>query len=77
MSPFGLQIQYNPNALEATTERLFPTSKHRSKRIHKKLVKRFGGEFRMKPCMWQMGNKIIAHPIYRAEIERAFGVNLP
>lgn len=66
----GLRIIFTETALEATDERLFPASKHRSKRIHKKLVKRFGGEFRKRPCMWKIGNVIYAHPVYRAEINR-------
>lgn len=70
MTRFGLQIHYNHHALEATQERLFPKSKHRSKRIHKKLLKKFGGEFRMKPCIWQIGDKIVAHPSFKTEIER-------
>lgn len=67
----GLQIIFNPNALENTTERLFKASKNRSKRIHKKLVKRFGGEFQKKPCMWRIGNKIIAHPAFKTELMQA------
>lgn len=64
----GLQIIFSTNALEDTEERLFPVSKHRSKRIHKKLVKRFGGEFRKKPCMWRMGDTIYAHPAFKAAL---------
>ncbi len=66
----GLEIRFDMNALEKTEQRLFPSSKHRSKRILKKLIKRFGGEFKMKPCMFQMGNIIIAHPVFRAELQR-------
>ena len=72
VSPLGTRIIFDMNALEATQERLFPESKHRSKRIHKKLVKRFGGEFRMQPCMWQTPIGIIAHPSFRSQIESAF-----
>lgn len=69
--PLGLsQIVFSPHMLEDTEERLFPESRHRSARIRKKLLKRFGGEFRKKPCMWQIGGRILAHPIFRAEIER-------
>lgn len=67
----GLRIIFDENALADTQERLFPASKHRSKRIHKKLVKRFGGEFRKQPCMWRVPGAIIAHPSFRAEIEAA------
>jgi hypothetical protein len=68
-----MRIIYEPNALKATTERLFPYSRHRSKRIHKKLMRRFGGEFRMTPCIFRYGDKFIAHTSMRAEIERATG----
>lgn len=66
----GTKIIFTTNALKDTDERLFPESKHRSKRIHKKLVKRFGSEFRKQPCMWRVGDMIYAHPAYRAELQR-------
>lgn len=65
----GLRILYSPFALKETTERLFPESRHRSRRIHKKLVKRHGGEFRKVPCMWRVGAEIIAHPSYAAQLK--------
>ena len=40
----GLPIILSNAALKEGTERLFPESRHRSKRVHKKLIKRFGGE---------------------------------
>lgn len=69
---FGLPIYYDVNALKDSTERLFPFSKHRSKRIHKKLVKRYGGEFRKVPAIYQTHNCFIVHPALRAELERQF-----
>jgi len=66
----AMLLIYSVNALEATEERLFPFSKNRSRRIHKKLVRRFGGEFRMRPCIFKVNNTLIAHPSFRAEIER-------
>lgn len=66
----GISIVFTEMALADTEERMFPVSKHRSKRIHKKLVKRHGGEFRKEPCMWQSGNTIFAHTKFKAEIER-------
>ena len=69
---FGVEIYYSETALAQTTERNFPASRNRSKRIHKKLCKRFGGEFRMKPVIWRIGDKLIAHPIYKAQIEAQF-----
>lgn len=68
--PKPLRIMYTPYALENSTERLFPASKNRSKRIHKKLVKRFGGEFRQQPAMWRFNGVIYAHPAHRARIQK-------
>lgn len=68
----GMRILSDPNALEKTTERLFPVSRHRSKRIHKKLIKRHGGEFRMQPAMWRIGqDTIICHPAIYAQAKAA------
>ena len=63
----GMPIIVSYEALKETTERLFPVSRHRSKRIHKKLVKRFGGEFRMVPTIWKMRNKLMVHPALYAQ----------
>lgn len=73
LHPFvaGTRITFSMHALEATAERLFPESKHRSKRIRKKLIKRFGGEFRMQPCIFQTPAGIIAHPSFKSKIEAA------
>lgn len=65
----GLQIFYTPTA--ATMERNFPESKNRSKRIHKKLCKRFGGEFRMKPGMFRVEDKLYIHTDLRKDFEKA------
>lgn len=64
----GLKITFTPYALEATDERLFPESRHRSKRIHKKLVKRFGGEYRKRPCMWRTPDGVVAHPSFKPQL---------
>jgi hypothetical protein len=68
----GLPIIWSVHALKATDERLFPFSKHRSRRIHKKLVKRFGGEFRKVPAIFQTPQGLIIHPALRKDIEAAF-----
>lgn len=65
----GLPVMLSNMALKKTTERLFPESRHRSKRIHKKLVKRFGGEFRMVPAIWKTPNSIIMHPELYAQMK--------
>ena len=64
----GVQIVVSDAALTETTQRLFPFSKNRSARIHKKLVKRFGGVFRKKPAMFRVGDRIIAHPALYHEL---------
>lgn len=56
------EIIVSDAAMKDTDERLFPTSKNRSRRIHKKLLKRFGGEFRREPAVFKMGNRWIMHP---------------
>lgn len=65
-----LDIIVSDLALKDSQERLFPASKNRSRRIHKKLIKRFGGEFRKEPCGYRMGNKMILHPVLYAELKR-------
>lgn len=67
----GMRIIYSTHALRETKDRLFPQSRHRSRRIHKKLVRRFGGEFRKVPAIWQTADTIIAHPSFQREIENA------
>jgi hypothetical protein len=73
--PFdGVRIIKDHNALAETTERLFPTSRHRSKRVRKKLMKRFGGEFRKVPAIFRIQGRIIAHPARYAELMLAFPI---
>ena len=55
-------VVVTPSAMAVTEVRLFPESKHRSKRIRKKLIKRFGGEFKMEPAAFKVGNRYIMHP---------------
>lgn len=66
----GMPIRYDPNVLRHTDERLFPFSKNRSKRIEKKLIKRHGGVYRRVPAIMRFGFGIVAHPSFKAEIER-------
>lgn len=51
--------------------RNFPVSKNRSKRIEKKLIKRYGGIYKKKPAILRVGDRLMAHPIFRGSIERA------
>lgn len=66
----GKPIIVSELAVKDTDERLFPASKNRSRRIHKKLVKRFGGEFRKEPCGYQTPQGFILHPVLYAELKR-------
>lgn len=67
---FGMRIVVSDYALKDTDERLFPESRHRSRRVHKKLVKRFGGEFRRVPCIYQTPQGLVAHPTMYAQLKR-------
>lgn len=73
LTPFdSMPIIWSAYALKETDERLFPLSKHRSRRIHKKLVKRFGGEFRKVPAIFSTPQGLLAHPALRADLEARF-----
>lgn len=63
----GLKVLVDASVLEATEERLFPESRNRSRRVRKKLLKRFGGEFRLVPCIWRTPTTLIFHPAKYAE----------
>lgn len=69
------RIIYSKAATKPTSERLFPFSPHRSMRIHKKLIKRFGGVYRHEPAIYQLKGMIIAHPSFREKIEAALVAN--
>lgn len=78
---FGVRLICTPLALKDGDERLFPESKNRSKRIHKKLVKRFGGEFKKVPAIYRMGDSLLAHPsvfhLLKQEIANARALDNP
>lgn len=75
--PMPLTILVSEHALKDSDIRLFPESRHRSRRIHKKLVKRHGGVFRKVPCIFKTPESIIMHPtLYREfQAEMARQVN--
>ena len=78
ISPFaGIQVISSVACLEETEERLFPESKNRSARIRKKLIKRFGGEFRKRPCIFHdtLNNVLIAHPAMYERIRSAVEIS--
>ena len=70
----GFRVIFDTVATENTEVRNFPISKNRSKRILKKLLKRFGGfEFKQKPCILldNRSGRIIVHPALKEEFLRA------
>jgi len=73
----SFRLVYSDMALKETTERLFPASRHRSRRVLKKLIKRHGGEFRKQAVMWRIGDTIYAHPSFRSQLEAQFKETKP
>lgn len=67
----GMRITVSEHAVKH--ERLFPESRHRSARIRKKLMKRFGGETRMKPAAFSLPGGILMHPELYAEVRGRLG----
>lgn len=69
----SLQIVVSEHAYRVINgERKFPASKHRSRRILKKLIKRHGGEYHLihEPLAYQIGNQFIVHPKIYEEMKR-------
>lgn len=65
-----MRVISDPHCLKETSERLFPESRNRSARIRKKLIKRFGGEFRKEPAAYTIGNHtIVCHPAIYEQIK--------
>ena len=67
----GIRIVVSKHALRETTERLFPASRHRSRRIHKTLVKRHGSVFRRVPAIWKTPEGLFVHPQEYAALRAA------
>lgn len=67
----GLPVTVSSAALEFTNVRNFPESKNRSRRVLKKLMKRFGTEFRTQPCIWQTPQGIVCHPVMFRKLQAA------
>jgi hypothetical protein len=66
----GLQVRETLTSTQETNERFFPPSRHRSARIHKKLIKRFGGIYKRKPAMFIVGDTLVIHPALMPELKR-------
>jgi hypothetical protein len=72
----GMNIIVSEHALEDNDQRNFPASRHRSARVHKKLVKRHGGEFRKVGCAYKIGGKIVMHPNVYAQLQERMAAKL-
>ena len=72
---FG-KVFVTETALAKTTIRLFPESKNRSKRIHKKLIKRFGGEFKMEPAIFEIEGRIYIHPFLNDRLRKELAAQI-
>lgn len=62
-------IRYSDLVTSPTQRRLFPESRHRSKRILKKLLKRYHGEYDREPAIIETPDAIYAHSSFRERIE--------
>lgn len=58
----GLPVYVAYWALRPGERRTFPVSRHRSPRAHKKLCRRFGGEYALEPAVFQCGDFMVVHP---------------
>lgn len=67
----GIQMIVSSLALKDSDVRLFPVSKNRSARIHKKLVNRFGSEFKKVPAIWQIEDRLVVHPALMHSVRQA------
>lgn len=62
-------IRYSDLVTSPTKRRLFPESRHRSKRILKKLLKRYHGEYEREPAIIEAPDAIYCHSSFRERIE--------
>lgn len=74
---FGLAPEFHVTPMATKDgERFFAESRHRSKRVEKKLVKRYGGAHRQIPAIYKVGNKMLIHPALWAEVRAKTDVRL-
>lgn len=64
----GTQVVVSSLCDKETTRRHFPESRHRSARITKKLIRRYGGIFVREPAAYMVGNKLYCHPALYAQM---------
>lgn len=64
----GIPIIESPFCVEKVWN--FPQSKHRSRRVYKKLIKRHGCQYYERPAAYMISGKLAAHPdVIKAMIE--------
>jgi hypothetical protein len=77
-SLFGTRVVESSFALKATEIRNFPVSRHRSERIRKKLMRRFGSEFRMAPALFKLPDgSILGHPTLVSQLRARLTTPIP
>lgn len=71
-SIFGMKVSVSLLAVTPSDKPSFPVSRHRSRRIHKKLEQRCGPQFPPKPACFRIGDSFVMHPSLWAELRRVF-----
>lgn len=66
----GYQIIQSDHATKTTYH--FPPSKHRSKRIFKKLLQRHGAQYTNEPGCYMFGDRIVVHPFLYGKLMESF-----
>ena len=67
----GVRIVVSEHALEETDVPLFPVNPDRKPRVQKKLLKRFGSQFKRVPCIWTTADGgIVCHPSMYEQLKR-------
>lgn len=66
----GMQIVLSPFATVLSDRPTFPVSRHRSRRIHKKLERRHGPQFPQLPASYEIGGRLHMHPAIWDQIKR-------
>ncbi len=59
---FGVPVIVSDHCMVRSKAPAFPVSRHRSRRVHKKLEKRFGPQFPMEPASFLIGDRLVMHP---------------
>jgi hypothetical protein len=66
----GMHVTISPMCMTPSKEPAFPVSRHRSRRIHKKLERRHGAQFPMLPACLEINGRLFVHPQIWDQIKR-------